>query len=174
MRSWSLALVSAACMFVGLMNSVVASPLDDQADVLGRPSTPAVINADADKLAAEVIALSNAERLRQGLRPLDDNPLLDRVAQTYASVLAEGTCFGHTCGDLPDLRERVDVVHYDWRGLGENVAGGQPTPSEVVKDWLESPGHRANLLNPAFQEIGVGVITGPGEFGIYWVQVIGN
>src|SRR5690242_11255338 len=111
MRSWSLALASAACMFVGLMNSVVASPLDDQADVLGRPTPPPGSSADADKLAAEVIARSHAEPLRQGLRPLDDSPRPDRVAQTYASVRAEGRCFGRTCGDLPDLRERVGVVH---------------------------------------------------------------
>jgi uncharacterized protein YkwD len=57
--------------------------------------------------------------------------------------------------------------------LGENLAGGQTTAASVVADWMDSPGHRDNILDPRWRDMGVGVRTG-GHFGVYWVQMFGD
>lgn len=121
----------------------------------------------------QVIDLTNAERQRAGLAPLFYNPQLAQAAQGYASVLAGGSCWAHTCGPVPDFSQRIVNAGYSgWTALGENIAGGQPTPESVVAAWMASPGHRANILNPAFTEIGVGSAIG-GTYGIYWSQEFG-
>ena len=97
------------------------------------------------------------------------------AAQTYAAILAPGPCFEHTCPPVPALRDRLANVGYsDWERIGENIAAGDPTPESVVGGWMSSPGHRANMLKPEYQEIGVGVLKGDGRYRIYWVQVFGT
>jgi len=155
MASWKSALVGAAAVFVITMQPVAADPI-------------------GDNLVAEVVAITNAERAERGLIPLTEHPLLDWAAQIYASVLADGGCFAHDCGEVPDLAGRVDAVEYHWQRLGENIAAGQPTSDEVVRDWMSSPGHRANLLDPTFREIGVAVVPGSSPYGVYWVQLFGG
>jgi uncharacterized protein YkwD len=157
MRSWKTALVGAAAVFIVTMQPVAADPI-------GGP----------ESLVADVVAIANAERAERGLSELVEHPLLDLVAQIYARVLAEGACFGHECGEEPNLAERVDAVGYRWQRLGENIAAGQPTSAEVVHDWMDSPRHRANLLDPSFREIGVAVVPGAGPYGVYWVQLFGG
>ena len=66
----------------------------------------------------------------------------------------------------------LDVV-YDYYMIGENLAAGQATPAQVMADWMESAGHRANILEASFVELGVGVRTG-GTYGTYWVQEFGR
>lgn len=128
----------------------------------------------AGDLAAQVVALTNVERANVGLPPLALAPELAQSAQSYADVLASGACFAHTCGPIPDLRDRAGSVGYqDWTAIGENIAGGQPTAEDVVAGWMSSPGHRANLLSENYTEIGVGVSSGPGQYGIYWTQTFG-
>lgn len=125
-------------------------------------------------LAAQVVALTNAERANVGLPPLALAAELAQSAQGYADVLASGECFDHTCGPIPDLRDRAGSVGYqDWTAIGENIAGGQPTAEDVVAGWMSSPGHRANILSENYTEIGVGVSSGPGPYGIYWTQTFG-
>lgn len=123
--------------------------------------------------AARVIELTNHERARAGLAPLTYNPNLTLSAQTYAQVLAAGPCFGHTCGPIPYVVDRDEAAgYYDWLTVGENLAAGDWSPEQVVGAWMASPSHRANLLNPSFQEIGVGVAYG-GAYGSYWTQEFG-
>ncbi|MBI2321007.1 MAG: hypothetical protein HYU88_02655 [Chloroflexi bacterium] len=122
---------------------------------------------------ARVVELTNAERRAVGLAPLAANGQLARAAQGYAEVLATSACWGHACGAVPDFRQRlVDAGYADWRYLGENVAGGQRTPELVVAAWMASPAHRANILHPAYTEIGVGLAYG-GRLDIYWAQEFG-
>ena len=155
MVTWKTALVSAAALFIVTMQPVAADPI-------------------GDNLVAQVVAITNAERADHGLAPLVEHPLLDWVAQIYAGVLADGACFAHDCGEMPDLARRVDAVEYRWQRLGENIAAGQPTSDEVVRDWMDSPRHRANLLDPSFREIGVAVVPGASPYGVYWVQLFGE
>lgn len=122
--------------------------------------------------AEEVVQLTNAARTKEGLGPLQPNEYLMQSAQAYAQVLAPGTCFAHDCPPVPSQRERIAQAGYGgWKRIGENIAAGDRTAEAVVAGWLESPGHRGNILKPEFTEIGVGVASGDGKYGIYWVQV---
>ena len=127
-----------------------------------------------DPLVDAVIALGNAERAKAGLPPLQRNTILVQAAQEYAGALAPGPCFAHTCGPIPALADRLARAGYtSWERIGENIAAGDLTAEAVMQGWMASPGHRANILKPEHQEIGVGVETGTGPYTIYWVQVFG-
>lgn len=127
----------------------------------------------ADDPVTRVIALTNAERQKAGLAPLAEQANLMNAAGSYAGVLASGTCFAHTCGPVPNFSDRATQAGYsNWSALAENIAAGQRSPEAVVQAWMESPGHRANILNPRYTEIGVGLATG-GRMGMYWAQSFG-
>ncbi len=129
--------------------------------------------ATHEALAARVVELTNAERARAGLVPLTVSPSLVGAAQGYAEVLASGDCFAHTCGPVPELVRRSELAGYrGWTQLGENIADGYPGPEQVVAGWMASEGHRANILDPSFAEIGVGLALG-GRYGPAWVQAFG-
>lgn len=139
--------------------------------LVGASAAPTA-NAASDP-RQRVLELTNAERAKAGLPPLVWSGELAAAAEGYARLLAETNCFGHTCGGT-DLRARAEASGYqDWTFLGENLAGGQPTPEEAVAAWMNSPGHRANLLNPHFTELGVGLAQG-GFYRIYWSQEFGT
>ena len=129
---------------------------------------------DAGAVTARVVELTNAERQKAGLPPLTINPQLSQAAQLYSQVLAGDACFGHTCGPVPDMIQRVLRVGYgNWTAVGENVAAGYPSPEGVVAGWMSSAGHRANILSPSYREIGIGLTSG-GRYGAYWAQEFGS
>lgn len=128
----------------------------------------------AESPTATVVELTNRERQKGGLPPLSLNPSLSQSAQAYAQILAGGSCFGHTCGPEPDFAKRnLSAGYANPTQMGENLAGGQGTPEAALADWMASPGHRGNILNPNYQEIGVGLGQG-GVYGYYWVQEFGS
>lgn len=128
-----------------------------------------------DGHVGRVVELTNAERAKAGLAPLAEHAALSSAAQTYSEVLASSDCFAHTCGPVPNLVARGEQAGYiGWLFLGENIAGGQRSPEQVVAEWMASPDHRENILNPAFTEIGVGLATGTGRYGVYWAQAFGT
>ena len=141
-----------------------------------RPALPVVAGGMPDDAAAQtarVLELTNAERTRAGLAPLSLSPQLSQAAQRYSEVLATDTCFAHTCGPVPDMTQRDAQAGYTgWTAVGENIAAGYPSPEEVVAGWMASPGHRANILNPDYRELGVGLAAG-GKYGAYWTQEFG-
>jgi uncharacterized protein YkwD len=78
----------------------------------------------------------------------------------------------HTGSDGSDPGQRITRAGYIWRTYGENVAAGYTTPESVVAGWMQSDGHRANILNPAFRDIGVGYAYGASStYKHYWTQV---
>jgi uncharacterized protein YkwD len=122
--------------------------------------------------AEDVVRLTNAARAQEGLRPLQPNDRLMEAAQTYAQALAPGECFAHDCPPVPSQRDRIAQAGYGgWKRIGENIAAGDRTAEAAVAGWLESPGHRANILKSEYTEIGVGVASGEGKDRIYWVQM---
>ena len=122
-----------------------------------------------------VLELTNTEREQAGLGPLALSPELSGAAQDYSQVLASGDCFAHTCGPLPKFRDRVTQAGYlGWTAIGENIAAGYLTPEAVVAGWMASSGHRANILSPRYSEIGIGVVSSGGRFGMYWTQDFGS
>jgi uncharacterized protein YkwD len=118
-------------------------------------------------VAAATLCLLNGERADQGLAPLATNAKLTTAAAAYAQDLVAGSYFSHTGRDGSDVLDRIKRTGYiradrAWR-IGENLAwgtGGLATPSAIVRAWMNSPGHRENILNGAYREIGVGVVAG--------------
>ncbi|MGP3925644.1 CAP domain-containing protein [Streptomyces sp. 8N616] len=124
------------------------------------------------KAARQVVRLINARRAAAGCRPLRVSPALSRAATNHADVMARSGMLSHTGPDGSQQTTRAARVGYrGWSVLGENIARGQKSPSQVTQDWMNSPGHRANILNCEFREIGVGVHKGPS--GPWWAQNFG-
>ncbi|WP_282776398.1 MULTISPECIES: CAP domain-containing protein [unclassified Nocardia] len=136
--------------------------------LLAAPLTP-------DRLArtqADVIELTNRERIRAGLPPLTPDPLLTRAAQAHSADMVARDFYAHTCPDGSRPWDRAAAAGCTRRTIGENIANGYHDPAEVVDGWMNSPGHRANILKPDFTHIGVGLVGG-GRNGTYWTQLFG-
>jgi uncharacterized protein YkwD len=130
--------------------------------------------SDSGWFAVRVLELTNDERQKAGLGPLALSTELSDAAQEYSQVLATSGCFEHTCGAVPNFGDRALQAGYTgWSALGENIAAGYPTAEAVVSSWMNSPGHRANILSAKFTEIGVGMVSGGGKFGTYWAEEFG-
>ncbi|EHC13006.1 SCP-like extracellular [Fischerella thermalis BR2B] len=116
----------------------------------------------------QVVELTNQERAKNGLAPLKENAELNYAADEYAEQMSETGVLSHTAPDGSRPWDRAKAVGYEAQTMGENIAAGQKTPEQVVADWMNSPGHRANILNPKYTEIGVGFDDN------YWVQKFGS
>ncbi|MGH2354502.1 MAG: CAP domain-containing protein [Chloroflexota bacterium] len=113
------------------------------------------IGAQEGDVRQRVVDLTNAERMRAGLAPLRSDPRLTTASRRYADFQAQGDCTGHFCDGSP--ADRARRAGYPSEYVGENWAGGYQTPEEVVGGWMASEGHRANILKPDYQAIGVGM-----------------
>jgi len=123
----------------------------------------------------QVVGLVNQVRSRAGLTPLTVNPQLTQAAMGHAQDMAQNDFLSHTGSNGSTMQSRVEATGYSWAALGENVAAGQPDPQSVMRSWMGSEGHRANILNPDFTEIGVGYQTnGNSTYTHYWAQVFGR
>jgi uncharacterized protein YkwD len=80
--------------------------------------------------------------------------------------------FAHQCPSGTQAWDRAVAAGYEYRKVAENIAAGQTSAAQVVEGWMNSPGHRANILDGELTQIGVGHATG-GEYGTYWTQVFG-
>ena len=142
-------------------------------------TTTVPLPADVDQSwRLEVLKLTNQERSKQGLGPLAICPTLDSAAQMHAEAMKEEGFFEHEnpfTGEDPSSRgEQAGYGPY----VGENIAMGYQTPREVVRGWMDSPGHRENILS-SYLHLGVGISNGgSGKYGpggwFYWVQNFGS
>jgi uncharacterized protein YkwD len=126
--------------------------------------------------AAQVIDLVNQERAKADCPALTVNDALVHVAQAHTQDMADHDFFDHTGSDGRSPFQRIRDAGYDYRLAAENIAAGATTPAQVVALWMDSPGHRANILNCALRETGVGYVEDPGDklnYGTYWVQIFG-
>ncbi|WP_346779386.1 CAP domain-containing protein [Paenibacillus brevis] len=114
--------------------------------------------------AAEVVALVNQIRVEAGLKPLTVHTNLTKMAKTKAVEMYNRNYFNHTSPVYGSPFEMMDAFNITYRYAGENIAKGQWSAKEVVQDWMDSPGHKANILNKNYNLIGVGYYNG------YWVQ----
>ncbi|WP_312044192.1 CAP domain-containing protein [Anaerotignum sp.] len=117
----------------------------------GSTDTSATVSVNAQK----VVDLVNAERAKAGLGALTIDTKVTAAAQVRAKEVQ--TSFSHTRPDGRSCFTALDEANVSYRGAGENIALGQKTPEQVMNDWMNSEGHRANIMNPNFKYIGVGV-----------------
>ena len=131
---------------------------------------PENVTQESSSLSAyekEVIRLVNVERAQNGLKPLETDEKLSQVARIKSQDMKDNHYFAHespTYGSPFDMMSKFGI---SYRSAGENIAKGQKSPSEVVKAWMNSSGHRKNILSSSFTHIGVGHV----ENGNYWTQM---
>ncbi|MFH8388749.1 CAP domain-containing protein [Streptomyces sp. NPDC018036] len=134
-----------------------------------RPFSPAGL----ERTAREVVALTNTERAAAGLPPLGTDPTLTIAAQAHSADMVARDFYAHVSPEGSQPWDRAAAAGCTRRAIGENIACGQRSPAEVVRGWMDSPGHRANILKPDFTHIGIG-LAGGGRAGTYWTQLFGG
>ena len=139
--------------------------------------------ADLDANRAAILCLLNAERAKHGLLALRQHPLLELASQRHSDDMVRRKFYEHETPDGVDPQMRLSAVGYAPPWTGENLftgTGPEATPVRALEHWMESPGHRENILRPEFTEVGVGIayespkpgITGPGA--VYTTDFGGN
>ncbi|MER7684581.1 CAP domain-containing protein [Streptomyces sp. NPDC097610] len=150
-------------------SSAPSAPSAPEATASASPST-AGTTAPASAAVTRVVALVNSERGKVGCSPLTLNAKLSKAAQDHSADMASHQNMSHTGSDGSDPGQRITTAGYTWSAYGENVAFGYSTPEEVMAGWMSSPGHKRNILDCGFKEIGVG-LSQPGS---YWTQDFGT
>lgn len=120
--------------------------------------------------AQEVLKLVNQERSKQGLNPLTLSEKLTSIANTKAKDMADNNYFSHTSPTYGSPFDMLKQFGVSYSYAGENIAAGQTSASEVMNSWMNSSGHRANILNKNYTQLGVGYVKG-GSYGTEWVQL---
>ena len=118
-----------------------------------------------------MIALVNAERADAGCAPLVHDEGLATVARAHSADMRDRGYFDHTNPDGLDPFDRAEAAGQT-NARAENIASGQADPAEVMDAWMNSTGHRANILNCSLRTLGIGVAEGPG--GPWWTQLFGD
>ncbi|MFF2196746.1 CAP domain-containing protein [Streptomyces sp. NPDC058157] len=148
-------------------------PAAPPAEPAAAPSAPQASGAQASGAPADVqaavVALVNQERAAAGCPALTVNPMLTQAAQDHSADMAAHATMSHTGSDGSDPGARITRAGYPWQAYGENVAYGYGTPEQVMEGWMNSPGHRRNILDCSYREIGIGLAQ-PGQ---YWTQDFG-
>ncbi len=174
MRGWrtSLTRLGAVVACFGLAGCPAA---DNTGIVKPAYSLKPVAPENSDAVADQLIALVNAVRVENGLKPVRKNPILMRLAEDYASRMIERKFFSHIdpeTGYGPG--QRALQANYLFLSVGENLGAVQTSPEAVMEDWMNSTeGHRENILSVQWDEVGAAVRVG-GEYGVYWVLEFGN
>ncbi|QOX65875.1 serine protease [Anoxybacterium hadale] len=127
-------------------------------------------NAAIGDYEQQVVDLVNKERAAAGLSALKVNTKLASVAETKAEDLRDKNYFSHTSPTYGSPFDMMKQFGITYTAAGENIAKGQKTPSAVMNGWMNSEGHRANILNSSYTEIGVGYVT-DSNGNTYWVQM---
>lgn len=150
--------------------------------VLAAPFSPPAATQAGD-VQARILALVNEARARPrrcgaesfaATRPLRWSNTLQEAAAGHAADMARHSYFSHTGRDGSTVDDRASRAGYAWRAIGENIAAGQMQADAAVQGWLNSPGHCANLMAPAYTEMGAAfAVNTNSSAGIYWVQVFG-
>jgi len=154
---------------VGLSEIISANPhisnpeLIYPGQIITIPTTDtAVVNYEK-----EVIRLVNQKRAEKGLSPLKEDWELSRVARFKSQDMKDKNYFSHTSPTYGSPFDMIKSFGISYKSAGENIAKGQSTPQAVVNAWMNSSGHRANILNSSYTHIGVGYVAQ----GKYWTQM---
>lgn len=154
---------------VGLSEIKAANPQIKNYDLIYPGQTIHIPTQDAtvQRYEQEVIRLVNEIRAENGLSALTYNWELSRVARYKSQDMKDNRYFSHTSPVYGSPFEMMRSFGIAYRSAGENIARGYATPQAVVNGWMNSSGHRANILNASFTQIGVGYVAE----GNYWTQM---
>ena len=119
------------------------------------------------KAEKKVLALTNAARKKAGCKPLKANKRLALAARRHSKDMAVNDYFSHTSQNGASFADRIKRAGYKGAPAAENIAYGYPSAKAVVNGWLNSPGHRANMLNCKIKSLGVG------KYQRHWTQNFG-
>ncbi|WP_435152457.1 CAP domain-containing protein [Micromonospora aurantiaca (nom. illeg.)] len=134
----------------------------------GSTSTKATATTGLSAELQKVVTIVNQERAKAGCKALTVNAKLNLAAQRHSQDQADHRKMDHTGSDGSQPWDRVKAAGYSYRMVGENVAWNYQTPAAVMEGWMNSEGHRKNILNCSYTQIGVGVARSNGP---YWTQV---
>ncbi|MGF1490839.1 MAG: CAP domain-containing protein [Prochloraceae cyanobacterium] len=156
-------------------NFVNQNHLSIQKESISETTLLARSGCQVNQFETQVFQLTNQVRQKYGLSPLRWNCQLIEAAQKHTRDMANMRRISHTGSDGSQLADRVRRVGYRYSYIAENVAAGYRSPEAVVNGWMNSPGHRKNILNPNATEIGIGFVSIQGDrYGSYWTQVFGR
>lgn len=134
-------------------------------------------SAAANAQIQRIVELVNQRRQEAGLAPVRVNATLASCAQQYSDVQAAQSAINHTGPDGSNPGQRLKRCGYTWKHYGENLAAGYVDANEVMTAWMNSPGHRKNIMNGKLKEIGIGFAhrdNDPGQFFDYYVMELGT
>lgn len=142
---------------IGLSEIIKANPQISNPALIYPNQKLNIPNIDATKsVEQQVLQLVNAERAKQGVKPLSMDWELQRVARTKSNDMCTKGYFSHTSPTYGSPFDMMKQFGISYRTAGENIAKGQRSPQEVMNSWMNSSGHRANILKGDFTYIGVG------------------
>lgn len=160
---------------IGLSEIINANPQFENPDLIypgdrvNVPTGNRSINKSKD-IGQQVMDLTNQERAKYGVPPLEWDWQVARVARYKSKDMRDKNYFSHTSPTYGSPFQMMKDFGVSYRSAGENIAAGQTTPEEVVRAWMNSEGHRKNILNEGYTRIGVGYVSG-GSYGHYWTQM---
>lgn len=147
-------------------NNNTKTPTNSNNQQVETPKTTENTTQTISNFEQQVVDLTNAERAKAGLKPLEIYTPLMKSAHAKSEDMANNHYFSHTSPTYGSPFDQMKAFGISYRSAGENIAQGQRTPQEVVQAWMNSAGHRANILNANYTHIGVGFV----ENGYYWTQ----
>lgn len=174
-----------ALVFAALLASACGGGSDDAAPAQPAQQVGAASTCGLANFQTELLQRVNAQRASGGncgtrgsFAPsvaLQWHGALDQAAAAHSLDMATQNYFAHDSLDGRTPAQRAEAAGYAWRTIGENIAAGYPTVQAVVAGWMASDGHCANILNPAFRDIGVACVPGTpsSDFSTYWTMDLG-
>lgn len=131
-----------------------------------KDTTASKADSSLNAFEKEVVELTNKERAKQGLKALSVDSKLSKSARAKSQDMKDKNYFSHTSPTYGSPFDQMKQFGITYKSAGENIAQGQRSPQEVVTAWMNSEGHRANILNKSYTHIGVGYV----KSGNYWTQ----
>jgi uncharacterized YkwD family protein/spore coat assembly protein SafA len=154
---------------VGITEIINANPQVKNINMIYPGQTLNIPSNNYQSIEQQVVKLVNAERAKVGLKPLTSDWELARVARFKSEDMRDNRYFDHNSPIYGTPFQMMKSFGINYGYAGENIAAGQTTAESVMKSWMNSPGHKKNILSPNFTHIGVGYAKG-GSYGHYWTQ----